>query len=79
MGAQAGNLLLNPDGTLNFNAYEGTWEYNADTHELTFKGNRYLATGIYFPDSNFLTLTLKSDEVLSHAETGTITCSPSEE
>jgi hypothetical protein len=78
-GAEAGVIFLYPDGTFNFNTYEGTWGYNADTQELTFEENVYLATGIYHPEGNSLTLTLKPNAPVTHAETGQITCSPGEE
>ena len=79
LGAQAGVLTLDPNGTLDFNGYEGTWTYDADTHELVFEGNRYLATGIYHPEQDFLVLYLKPDAELSHGDGGMISCARSDE
>ncbi len=72
--ASVGELILYPDGRLEFLGEGGTWIYEADTRQFTFKGNKYLASGIYYPDRNFLDVTLQSGVAISHAETGSVNC-----
>jgi hypothetical protein len=79
MWAGVGEITFNADGTLTFGSSEGTWAYNANTHELTIEGNEYFANGVYYAEENLLALTLKPGEELSHAETGELNCQPMEE
>jgi hypothetical protein len=74
--AAAGVITFDEGGAMDFNGTWGTWKYDVDTNELTFEGNRYLASGTYRPDDKFLSLTLKPGEELSHAETGVLNCQP---
>lgn len=72
--AGVGELTLYPDGMLKFWDEGGRWMYNPDTRELTFQGNKYLASGIYDPDRNSLHVTLQPGVAISHAEDGRMHC-----
>jgi hypothetical protein len=72
--ASVGTLILYPDGRLEFGGEGGTWMYEADTRQLTFLGNKYLAYGIYDPDQEFLAVTLQPDVAIIHSEGGGISC-----
>ena len=72
--AYVGELILHPDGRLEFLGDGGTWMFEADTRQFTFRGNKYLAFGIYDPDQKFLAVTLQPDVAISHAEGGGMSC-----
>lgn len=74
--ASVGELILHPDGTLEFLGEDGRWTYNPDTRQLTFQENKYLASGIYDPERNFLGVTLQPGVAISHAEGGEMSCQP---
>ncbi len=79
LGAYAGRLDFQPGGVVTFKDYDnlvqtGAWTYDAATGTFAFSGGTSLASAVYRPASDTLTVTLLPGASVVHAEGGSMQC-----
>jgi len=77
--ATAGSLIILPDGTVQFQGYDGpkhvgTWSYGITQNEFVFSAEIPLDKGTYNPKTQMLLATVRTGVQLTHAELGLISC-----
>jgi hypothetical protein len=50
-------ITINQDGTMEFMAISGTWEFDVQTDTFTFPPEIPLVNAVYYPENNMLNLT----------------------
>ena len=79
LGAYAGRVTLNADGTATFRNYDdqtqtGTWSYDASTHTLSFTGTIDVAKAVHDAAADTMVVHLASGAQVVHAEGGSMDC-----
>jgi hypothetical protein len=79
LGAYAGRVTLNADGTALFRNYDdqtqtGSWSYNSQTNSLSFSGTIDLASAVHDASADTLSVLLARGAEVVHAEGGSMAC-----
>ena len=81
--AYAGRVTIQPGGVVTFKGYSGgvetgAWTYAAEGHAFTFSGSTPLASGVYRPAQDTLTVVFTPAAKVAHAEGGSLSCQRAE-
>ena len=79
LGAYAGRVTLNADGTATFRNYDdetqtGTWTYDASTHTISFTGTIDVAKAVHDAVADTMVVQLAAGAQVVHAEGGSMDC-----
>lgn len=83
LGAYAGRVTHNADGTATFRNYDdetqtGSWSYNSQAGSITYSGSIDLAGAVYDAGADTLSVQLAAGAQVVHAEGGSMDCQRAE-